>query len=113
VRQNTRFILVETHHSAKSHEVIGLLNLANTIAQNETSVYLWLMQNGVLMLKGIDSELFRRVRSHPNISVFVDDVSLYQCGIALRPEECSGIKLASMAEFVSQLMADDTKTIWH
>jgi len=107
------WVLVETQSEHENGGVEGFLSMACAMAEAGKEVHLWLIQNGVLLLRQRDACGFAAVKARSAIRLYADALSLQQRSIQLDADEANRVSVAGLDELVSQLMATPSKTIWH
>ena len=104
-----KYLMISSRDPFESNEVSYYYNLAADLAGNGDEVTLFLVQNGVLPLRGGAAGLSRAAKA--GVEILADDFSLRERGIDAG-KLAGGAKSAPLDVVVDQL-AEGRKALWH
>ena len=106
-------LFIESRDPFETRDVEEGYRLLTELAAQNTPVMLFLVQNGVLVVRqGARAEQFAALAANPRVQVLADTFALQERGIpthALMP----GVQTSDLDTLVDLLMVDGQKAIWH
>ena len=104
------YLIVETRSPYQSIHSLTGIQLAIEISEQMLNVDLWFMQDAIECFQLSNVELTQKLGHSTYLSCFVEHNGYQRRGGAQLP---SFVEVSSMDLFTNQLMAKNTKVIWH
>ena len=108
----SNYVFIESRDPFESSDVRFVVDTATSLKRKGNNVTVFLVQNGVLAVRGNARGSHLPILAEEGIPLLADDFSLSERGI--QPAEFgAGVQVSSSDALVDMLARPDTKVIWH
>ena len=106
------YLFIESRDPFESRDTTFVAETAASLKSLGHTVTVFLVQNGVLGARRLESESYLTRMNREGVVILADDFSLSERGI--QPADLApGIQPANIASLVEALVQANTKAIWH
>jgi sulfur relay (sulfurtransferase) DsrF/TusC family protein len=108
----SNYVFIESRDPFESRDVRFLVDTATSLKRNGNEVTVFLVQNGVLAVRGGARDSHVPALAEAGIRLLADDFSLSERGIQAA-EFVAGVQASNIDALVDMLAREGAKVIWH